>query len=184
MVQDLENEIWKPVKGYEWKYEISNLGRVKSLFTGLLLKPARQSNGYYSLFLSKNGKKKSFYLHRLVYEAFHGSIPKWEATAKGDERLEINHKDEDPSNNCLDNLELVTCRQNNNYGTHNERSGKNREKKVYQYNSDYELVGIWDSTKKSVSGGFNQGAVSACCRGKKLKYKGFIWSFIPLEKGV
>lgn len=187
MVENLEGEIWKPVVGYEGLYEVSNFARVKSLKSGrygntvALRKPVVQKNGYVALFLSKNKEKKCFYLHRLVYDAFYENLPKWNSHAKGKDRFEINHKDENPLNNSLDNLELVTCTENNNYGSHNKKSAASREKKVYQYTKYGVLVKTFDSTKKSTFEGFNQSAVSACCRGDRKTHKKFIWSYIPLE---
>lgn len=194
MVENLEGEIWKPVVGYEGLYEVSNFARVKSLKSGrynnivALRKPVVQKNGYVSLYLSKNKEKKCFYLHRLVYDAFYGNLPKWDSHAKGKDRLEINHKDENPLNNRLENLELVTCYQNNNYGSHNKKIGLSRERKVYQYTLEKVLVRTWRTPKECAEHGFNQGAIAACCKSvfghkkNKNKYKGFIWSYTPLDK--
>ena len=71
----MEEEIWKPIKDYEGLYEVSNLGRVKSLnYRGTgkekILKNSECNNGYLLIGLVKNGKLKTFYVHRLVAEAF------------------------------------------------------------------------------------------------------------------
>lgn len=121
-------EIWKPIPGYEGYYEISNLGRVKSLPVpkptrngGFFLtkeaikKPYPQADGYLQIGLSKQGKKKSYLLHRLVGLAF---IP-------GDTSLEINHKDFNRQNCRADNLEWATRLDNVDYSFRNGRySGK------------------------------------------------------------
>lgn len=110
-------EIWKDIKGYEGLYQISNLGRVKSLNykrTGIeeILKSKKMRNGYLRITLNKNGKYKTFAVHRLVAEAFinnPNNLP------------EVNHKDEDKQNNCVWNLEYCDRRYNVNYGTRNKR---------------------------------------------------------------
>lgn len=81
-------------------YEISNLGTLRNKY-GKILKPTI-TGGYHRAFLRKNGKTHYRYYHRLVYQAFNGSLNK----------LEINHKDLDKSNNNLTNLEAVTHSEN------------------------------------------------------------------------
>jgi hypothetical protein len=119
-----EIEIWKDIPGYEGYYQISNLGRVKGLprpkrlssggFTMLvetIKKPHYQSDGYLQIGLSKDGKKGSFLLHRLVGFAF----------LEGDQSLEINHKDFNRDNCRADNLEWATRVENVDYSQRNKR---------------------------------------------------------------
>jgi hypothetical protein len=182
-------EIWKDVKGYEGLYKVSNFGRVKTLYHGKerILKPYKAYNGYLLVNLWKDGKKKNYRIHRLVYEAFVGIIPKWIPTEKSDTKLEINHKDEKRDNNCLWNLELITQRQNGEYGSRNKKisiSMTNNvltSKKVYQYTLDIKLVKIWPSTNECGRNGFDQGDISSCCLGKKKHVHGYIWSYKPLK---
>lgn len=112
----MKKEIWKDIKGYEDLYEVSNLGRVKSLE-----KEIWNGKGYYikkeyykkitfcapvpygQLNLNKNGKQKMHYIHRLVAQAF---IPNPE------NKKEVNHKDGNKSNNLSENLEWVTRLEN------------------------------------------------------------------------
>ena len=106
----MEEEIWKPIKGYEGLYEISNLGRVKSLNynrTGKeeILKNAECSNGYLTVGLTKNGKQKLFKIHRLVAEAF---IPNPE------NKPCIDHINTIKNDNRVENLRWVTNEENNN----------------------------------------------------------------------
>ena len=125
------SECWKYIIGYEGLYEVSNLGRIRSLprltgarnnktrlVKGKVLKPYLQNNGYeiVDLFLSPNNKKH-FLVHRLVAEAF---IP------NPDNLQEVNHKDEDKCNNNIDNLEWCDHAYNNNYGTKIERTRTTR----------------------------------------------------------
>ena len=123
-------EEWRTIKDYEGLYEISNMGRVKSLpkcaftsnpyFTGYrhtkekILKGGTTKLGYKTVTLRKNGKGKFIYIHRLVAEAF---IP------NPNDLPEVNHKDENPANNCVDNLEWCTHIYNGNYGTVKKRCG-------------------------------------------------------------
>ena len=115
-------EIWKAIEGYEGKYEVSNLGRVRSLDRtiiggaynspmfrkGTILKPQPKGySGYVGLRLCKDGKGENVYIHRLVAKAF---IP------NPDNLLDVNHKDENKKNNRADNLEWVTRKENINYG--------------------------------------------------------------------
>lgn len=109
-------ETWKAIKGYEGLYEVSNTGKVRSLKFGKVkeLSPGNSSR-YLIVDLCKEGKRQHFKVHRLVVEAFIGEIPKG---------LVVNHKDENPQNNNVDNLEICTQKYNLNYGTRNERAGK------------------------------------------------------------
>lgn len=112
-------EIWKDISGYEGEYQVSNLGNVRSLnyrrSGELKLLKQATTNGYKQITLSKNGKCKSYNVHRLVAIAF---IP------NPNNYKEVNHKDEDKSNNNVNNLEWCTREYNNNYGTKNERTKK------------------------------------------------------------
>lgn len=102
----------KAIKNYEGFYEVDELGNVFSLdrFDGWInrkgkkLKPDWNSAGYGRVTLSKSGKTKRFFIHRLVYEAYYGEIPK---------DLQVHHIDENKENNSIQNLELVTQRENN-----------------------------------------------------------------------
>lgn len=110
------NEIWKDIPGYEGLYQVSDYGRVRSLWYGKIkvLKPGNH-RGYYVVKLCKNGKKKHHSIHRLVVETFIGPIPK---------RMVVNHKNENKLDNRLDNLEIVTPKENANWGTGIERRTK------------------------------------------------------------
>lgn len=108
-------EIFKPIKGLEGLYSISNLGRVRNEKFNRILNPSLKNNGYYYHNLSVNGKKKNFYIHRLIAEAF---IP------NPYDYPVINHKDENKTNNSIDNLEWCTIEYNLNYGTRNYRISK------------------------------------------------------------
>ena len=104
-------EIFKDVPAYEGKYQVSNLGNVKSLGNDKtrkerILKPGKNGYGYYHVTLCKNGNRKTMKVHVLVAMAFLGHIP------DGTHRIVLDHKDRDKSNNNLSNLELITQREN------------------------------------------------------------------------
>ena len=105
-----QTEEWRPIKGYE-NYMVSSLGRVKSLnfnHTGKekIKLQTPQRKGYMQVVLSNNGINKRKYVHRLVAEAF---------IQNPDNLPQVNHKDENPSNNCIGNLEWMTNKDNTTY---------------------------------------------------------------------
>ena len=164
-------EIWKPVVGYEGHYQVSNFGRVKSIKFGkeIILKPKKDKYGYLHVNLYKNNKRKDFLVHRLVAEAF---IP------NSDNLPLVNHKDENPSNNFVDNLEYCTNKYNLNYGTAQQRKSHKLSKPVCQYTLDNELIKIWSSlTECKNKEGFNIGHIYECCRGIRKTHRGFKWSY-------
>ena len=172
-------EIWKPVVGYEGLYQISNMGRVKSLerkdclgrtVKERILKQTVTHDGYLIVGLYAGGKLKTLMVHRLVCEAFNDNR---------DEKPEVNHINEIKTDNRACNLEWCTRRENLNHGTHNERSGKTRSKPVGQYTLDGELVKIWQSTKEiQRQAGFSQGNISKVANGKLKTAYGFIWKYV------
>lgn len=125
IIPDLENEIWKDIHGYEGYYQISNLGRVKSVprwiyysdgrkyyYQSVLLELNTDHGGYRTVVLTINTNLTTYKVHRLVAEAF---IP------NPDNLPQVNHKDENKSNNRVDNLEWCDMDYNNHYGTRIER---------------------------------------------------------------
>ena len=147
-------EEWRPVVGYEGLYEVSNTGRVRSVdryvvdslghrrfYKGKVLSIVKNKNGYLLINLYCNEKNKKCLVHRLVAEAF---------VSNPDNLPEVNHKDEDKTNNRVDNLEWCSRKYNVNFGTARIRrkdtlikngywTGLSREeynKKRYQENKD------------------------------------------------
>lgn len=115
------DEIWKPIKGYEGLYEVSNLGRVKSLDRfvnasiknqkqvlkqGKILKPYKDIRGYLKVSLSKENKRTIKFVHRLVSEAFIPNI---------NNLSQVNHIDGNKVNNHIENLEWCSCKENINH---------------------------------------------------------------------
>lgn len=122
-MQTKSREIWKDIKGYEKLYQISNLGRVRSLnhiaskgvkdimYKGKILKPFLDGKkNYLQVCLSKNNQKKKFLIHRLVAETFIDNF---------EHKREVNHKDGNKQNNCVDNLEWVTSKENKKHAWEN-----------------------------------------------------------------
>lgn len=181
-------EIWRAVVGYKGLYEVSNWGRVKRLAgkgcrQERILKPQKRNNGYLAVILYKEGKMKSFLVHRLVGIAF-ADMVEWTDKAKGKpfEELQINHKKEkEKTNNHVSNLEWCDCKYNNNYGTHNESVAKALSKPVYQKTLNGEFVREWFSaTEVERQTGYDQGNISACCLGKRQQAYGSLWSYTKL----
>lgn len=189
----MKKEIWKFIPGYEYLYEVSNLGRVKSLnyrHTGKIsiLKLHKDKCGYRHVRLTKEEKGKMYLVHRLVAMAF---IPNPYMLP------EINHKDEIPGNDFVfvnpdgsvnlekSNLEWCDRKYNNNYGAHclkisDKLKGRKNSwltKTVLQYTLDGQLVREWSSTRECGRNGFDQSAVSACCRGIYRQSYNYIWKF-------
>jgi hypothetical protein len=174
-------ENWKDIEGYEGLYQVSDTGEVKSLarhftnslgvtkfYPGRILAQRLDRAGYKLIDLRNGTVKKTYKVHRLVASAF---IPNPLFLP------EVNHKKEfEKSNNCIDNLEWMTSKQNMNYGTLGDRIAKIFSKTVYQYDLEYNLIKQWQSSKECGRNGFPETCVRRCCDGITKSYKGFIWS--------
>lgn len=157
------------------KYEIYEDGRIWSYSRKKFLKPRTNKDGYQQVALSDNeGKTKNYLVHRVVWEAVTGEpIP---------EGYEINHITEDKTENSFCSLNLMSHKENCNFGTRNERRAKAQtngvlSKQVGAFKDD-ELVMTFQSTREAQRQGFNQGAISDCCNGKRKTHKGFVWRYI------
>ena len=169
-------EIWKDIKGYEGKYEISNFGRVKShvkIGTPTYYKtPILSTPGYYTVCLSKDGKvSRSVGIHRLVAEAFVENTDKT--------KTEVNHKDGNKLNNYYENLEWVTRKENN---EHAVKSGlRTYVKSIEQYTLDGELVNIFTSSAEAGNflgkGKRTNTHILNCCKGKISTAYGYKWKY-------
>ena len=188
-------EVWKAVVGWEGLYEISNLGNVRTLHykKPYLMHPVVDSKGYKRIsFVLPNSKKyKRYGVHRLVAEAF---IP------NPNNLPQINHKDENRANNCVDNLEWCTNKYNCNYGSHRKnvsfsRTGlvfselhienirkahaKVQGKPVIQLSQNGDFIKQFDSMS-SASRELNIApiCISKCCNGKIKSAGGYIFKFV------
>lgn len=163
-------EIFKPIKGYESKYMISNLGNVKNLRTGNIMKPEVLRNGYLRVELWKDHTRKHKLVHRLVAEAF---IP------NPLNLPQVNHKDEDKTNNSVDNVEWCDAKYNSNYGTRGQRIGNQQSKAIQQLDDTGKLIATYKSTKEAAEKtGFQQSNISAAALGKIKHHKGFVWAYV------
>lgn len=168
------NEIWKDINGYDGLYQVSNLGRVKSLnYNHTRKEKIRKLHvvawGYLQVTLCKNGECKNPLVHQLVAEAF---LPNPKNLP------EVNHKDENKSNNCVDNLEWVTHKENINFGTRNLRVAEKQSKKVLQYSLDGTFIREWPSASEIESQlKFSQSNICQCCNGKRKTAHGYIWKY-------
>lgn len=191
-LEDLPNEEWRDILGYEGAYMVSNMGRVKSLerksmpysYKGTITtytvreKICRQSRvlGYLIVSLSKEGVQTFYKVHRLVAQAF---IPNTSNMPI------INHKNEEKIDNCVGNLEWCDYQYNSNYGTRNKRLSDNqrndvkKSKKVLQYSLDGKLIKEWPSICEAGRAGYDRKAISRICRGCKTYHTtgGYIWKF-------
>ncbi|MDY6419359.1 MAG: HNH endonuclease [Succinivibrio dextrinosolvens] len=149
-------------------YQISDDGRVWSKKSNKWLKPI-DVNGYKKASLYKNGKLCQRLIHRLVAEAFIPNPNNYE---------EINHINEDKSDNRVENLEWCTSSYNINYGTRVERQVNSISKKVFQYSIDNVLLNTYKSCTEAEreNPSFNHRGISYACIGKLKTYKGFKWS--------
>lgn len=157
---------WKPIPECQ-NYSVSDHGNVMNTATGKLLKPIRNSNGYYKVTLAG----KQYDIHRLVAQAF---VP------NPDNLPQVNHKDEDKSSNVYTNLEWVTDSSNMKHGTRGKRAVENGSgiaRKIYQY-EDGELVGVWASQKfASEFFKLKQTSISRCLSGVYKTAGGYTWSY-------
>jgi hypothetical protein len=171
-------EIWRDIKDYEGLYQISNLGRVKSVERivkrGTNFKPVRErvlkmgdKDGYKYVILSKSGKTKTGWIHRLVAQAF---IP------NPDDLPCINHKDENPSNNHVNNLEWCTHSYNNSYNDIRIKAARNKRKPIIQYSKDGTFIREWSHAREASEAlGLSKRAIYECCVGRSKTSGGYIW---------
>lgn len=191
---DINNEEWRDIKGYEGLYQVSNLGRVKKLKGVIVRKngyplPSKEcirvgfvEQGYEIITLSKNGKKKSHRVHRLVAEAFICN-PKGFPV--------INHKDENKLNNRWDNLEWCSYTYNNTYGGLIQRKNATKKerhslcKPVQQYSLDGTFLREYCSINEASQVlNLSYTTISLVCNGYKgvVTCGGFQWKFKSSDK--
>lgn len=167
-------EIWKKINDYE-DYAVSSLGRVKSLKYGKerILKQSRCTGGYLYVFLCMGNRVKSFRVHRLVAIAF---------LDNPDNLPEVNHKDENIENNCIENLEWAESRYNKNYGSRVERIAKAKTRKIEQIDAKTgKCIAVFDGGKDAAkSVGLKSPAhIYECCRGGRDTSGGYVWRWQP-----
>lgn len=171
------NEVWLPVKGYEDRYEVSNLGSVRSLKTKKLLRGDITKDGYIRIKLWDGVKYTSKMIHRLVAEAF---LP---LPDDNSDRYEVDHIDNDVSHNSIDNLQWLTHKDNldRSFLLGHQRKPK---KMVYQFSLDKKLIASYESVNEAFRQ-TNIRHISECANGKRKTAGGYLWSynFTINEKG-
>lgn len=176
-----EKEIWKDIPGYEGLYRVNQWGDIFSLYTNKKIKYSISKYGYKQYNLSKNKKKRIMTAHRAVALAF---IP------NPDNLPVINHKDENPQNCYVDNLEWCTYQYNAVYNDAHIKRGNNLSKKVYKYDVEGNLIEIYNSVREAAEK-LNSyiGNIAICANKKDYKGKhcvtvhGYVLSYLPMEKG-
>jgi hypothetical protein len=166
-------EIWKDIPNYEGLYQASNLGNIKSLNYNhtkkeKILKTRLDTRGYEIIELRNKGKRGFHRVHRLVAQAF---IP------NPDNYPQINHKDENKLNNCVDNLEWCDNDYNAHYGTHYNRIKEKLYKPVCQYNLNGVFIKSFNSLSEAQKA-IGTTHISDVCRGKRKTAGGYIWRYV------
>lgn len=185
-------EVWKDIKGYEGLYQVSNRGRVKSLerrvvgkngnmyyYHEKIKKACLMNHGYMVVDLHKNGKNKHAYIHRLIAEYF---IPNPE------NKPQINHKNGIRHDNRIENLEWVTCYENNKhmkevlktayilppkYGKDNPKS-----RRILQFTKEGKFIKSYETlTEAERCTGAHHSNISKVALGKRNFAGGFVWKY-------
>lgn len=170
-------EIWKDILGYEGKYQVSNRGNVKSLNyrrTGKekILKGSDDGTGYLRVGLWKDGNAKECTIHRLVAQAF---LP------NPDNLPQINHKDEDKYNNCVENLEWCSSQYNMTYNDRAKKVGNKLSRPVIGINKVSGLIVEFASAHEaSRQLGISQSNITQCCQGKYKSAGGYVWYYADI----
>jgi hypothetical protein len=174
-------EVFKSAKGYEGIYSVSNLGRVKreksvaKKGTGNyqrdehIVKQRKNNKGYYVVDLYVCNVRHQVLVHRLVAQTFLKNPMLYPC---------VNHKDENPQNNCVENLEWCTQKYNMNYGTVKKRIAGSNGKKVVQYSRDgkqvAKYISIMDAQRKT---GISNGSIGDCLHNRRKSAGGFLWEY-------
>ena len=185
-------EEWRPVEGWEGLYEVSNMNRVKSvertvwdnrgyykIVAERFLKPGKNRSGYLYVALWKDGKAKYYLVHRLVATAF---------CENPEGYTEVNHIDEDKTNNCADNLEWCSRSYNLTYNGRAKKVGKKSAEKLTNHpKTSKPIIGIDVRTGLIVEFasvheaereiGIHHSNIIKCCKGKANSCGGFYWMY-------
>ncbi len=180
-------EVWKDIEGYEGLYQVSNLGKIKSIphviktWRGEFVSKekicvlSQEHNGYLMKYLSKNGKKKFHLVHRLVAQAF---LPNPLGLPF------INHKNENKADNRAENLEWCDAKYNVNYGTCIERRAEKQTnnhgaKPIVQMDLTGNIIREFPSFSEAGRLlGLNIRSICKCCKGGQKTAYGYKWKYL------
>ena len=189
----MKKEVFRDVLGYEGLYQVSNYGRVKSLerknifYCGLrkkhLERPTKEkilnynksNRGYLQVCLTKDGKSKTYTVHRLVAKAFLPNLKN---------KKQVNHIDGNKENNNIDNLEWVTSSENNKHAFITGLNKPHNMRKVNQYDLQGNFIKQWNSITdflKENNLNLKNSNITTCCKGKRKNAYGFIWKYADEE---
>ena len=161
-------EVWKDVDGYNGLYDVSNYGRIRNHKKKNILHPSTDK-GYKHICLRKNGVTKCYKVHRLVALAF---IP------NPDNKPQINHIDENRSNNNVENLEWCTAKYNSNYRERVKRMSKSHEKKVSVYDDKGNKIKTYESILIAAKeNNLDSSSITKCCKHKRKMCGGMRWEY-------
>lgn len=183
-------DLWKDIPNFEGLYQASTNGKIRSLYKDKILKQEISKNGYCKIMLCKDKKRKLFSVHRLIAKTFLNDY---------DNNLQVNHKDGNKQNNHIENLEMVTAKENIRHSFKNKlqvpKKGKQHplykkygkenktSKKVNQYDLKGNFIRTWNSimdVQRSL--GISNGNISSCCNGKKTSAGGYLWRHFEMPK--
>lgn len=151
-----------PETGQVWSYKSSKYTGHKDYESGY----------WYCTLYNDNGERVNWRLHRLIWTAVNGEIP---------EGMQVNHIDEKKDNNCISNLNIMTPKENSNWGTRNERIflKTTNGKCSLPILASAKTNGLFfPSMMEAERNGFGAGNVCNCCKGKISKYKGYKWQYL------
>lgn len=154
-------ELWKDIKGYEGKYQISNLGRVRN--NKSIIKPQKDNIGYMKVILYKNKTRKTKKIHRLVAEAFLDNI---------NNKPEVNHINGNKEDNKVSNLEWINHKNN---CIHAVKKGLIKTKKVVCIETNKIYTSIKEAAKDTNT---FDGHITKVCKGERKTTGGFHWRYL------
>lgn len=153
----MNNEIWRDCKGYEGRYQVSNMGRVWSVKAQKYLTPQTTNTGYLEVMLKAiNGKYKHELIHRLVALAFLDNPNGFP---------QVNHKDENKANNCLENLEWCSCKYNTVYSV-------GKSVRCIEKNKVFDCAATAQKELK-----IDSSSIHKCCKGIRKTAGGYHWEY-------
>ena len=188
----MSEEVWKDIEKYEGLYQVSNIGRVRSLdrlkatrnrhkiiqakIKGQLLKPSINGDGYYQVTLSKNDEHLITRIHRLVAQTF---IP------NKDNKTQVNHINGNKLDNRVENLEWCTCKENILHAVaYNLMKPVKEEehyyaKKVGKYDKNNNLLEVYGTIEKAgVNNKIRPNAIVNCLKGRSKTSGGYVWKYL------